>query len=347
MLREIADAGCRWAVIEATSHGLALQRLDACDFDIAAVTCVGADHMDFHGTAEAYVAAKGRLFEMLDESPGKGMERAAVLNADDPSFAYLKSVSGAPVVTYGLTAAADVAAFRVREEGWSSMFSVSVSGEETRMTVPKPGIFNVSNALAATAVCLRAGLDLAAIAAGIASWPGAPGRMEFVDEGQPFTVVVDFAHSPDALRRVLELLRSRSRGRIIAVFGSIGERERDRRAAMGHVAAAAADFTIVTDDNPYTEDRDVILREIASGLTSAGLRQGHDFAVIADRREAIAHALGMAVDEDVVLLAGKGHEREVHLAGSTYDCDDREVARRWLRSASPGGSGFQPDTGWG
>jgi UDP-N-acetylmuramyl tripeptide synthase len=171
------------------------------------------------------------------------------------------------------------------------------------------------------------------IAAGIASWSGAPGRMEFIDEGQPFTVVVDFAHAPDALRRILQLLRSRSHGRLITVFGSIGERERDRRPAMGRVAAETADFTIVTDDNPYTEDRETILREIAAGLTAAGKREGHDFAIIPDRREAIAHALGMAVDEDAVLLAGKGHEPDVHLAGGVYACDDREVARRVLREA--------------
>jgi len=330
MLRDIADAGCRWAVVEATSHGLALHRLDACEFDIAAVTCVGADHMDFHGTPEAYLAAKGRLFEMLGEGAQKGTPKTAVLNADDASFAYLKAVSTVRTVTYGLTTA-DIAASEIHEEGWTTRFQIDALGNGAEMTMPKPGIFNVYNALAAAGVCLAAGLDLSPIAGAIGAWPGAPGRMQFIDEGQPFTVVVDFAHSADALRRVLELLRSRSRGRIIAVFGSIGERERDRRAAMGRVAAEHADFTIVTDDNPYTEDRDAILREIAAGLTGAGRLEGHDFAVIPDRREAIAHALGMAVDEDVVLLAGKGHERDVHLADSVYDCDDREVARRCLQ----------------
>ncbi len=330
MLRDIADAGCRWAVVEATSHGLALHRLDACEFDIAAVTCVGADHMDFHGTPEAYLAAKGRLLEMLGEAAQKGTPKTAVLNADDASFAYLKAVSSVRTTTYGI-AGADVTASEIREEGWTSRFLIDAFGAGAEIVVPKPGLFNVYNALAAAGVCLAAGLDLTAVAGAIATWPGAPGRMQFIDEGQPFTVVVDFAHSPGALRHVLELLRSRARGRIIAVFGSIGERESDRRAAMGRVAAEYADFTIVTDDNPYTEDRDAILREIAAGLTGTGRLVGHDFAVIPDRREAIAYALGMAVDEDVVLLAGKGHEREVHLADSVYDCDDREVARRFLR----------------
>lgn len=332
MLREIADAGCRWAIIEATSHGLALHRLDECQFDIGVVTCVGADHMDFHGTGEAYLAAKGRLFEMLGESVQKGIEKTAILNADDPSFAYFKSVSRVKTVRYGLSDG-DISAVALREEGWTSRFVVQSPGGEREITVPKPGQFNVYNALAATGVCLAAGLDMDGIAAGIASWSGAPGRMEFIDEGQPFSVVVDFAHAPDALRRVLQLLRSRSHGRLIAVFGSIGERERDRRPAMGRVAAETADFTIVTDDNPYTEDRETILRQIAAGLTAAGKREGHDFAIIPDRREAIAHALGMAVDEDAVLLAGKGHEPDVHLADGAYACDDREVARRVLREA--------------
>ena len=333
MLREIANAGCKWAVVEATSHGLAQHRLDDCEFDIGVVTCIGADHMDFHRTVKAYVAAKGRLFEMLEESVRKGIEKTAVLNLDDPSFAYLKSISKVRTVSYGFSSA-DISASDIREEGWTTQFAIDAFGARGEIAVPKPGLFNVHNALAASAVCLVAGLDLFEIAAAIEIWPGAPGRMEFINEGQPFTVVVDFAHAPDALSRVLQLLRSHSRGRIIAVLGSIGEREKDRRAAMGRVAAEAADFTIVTDDNPYTEDRDAILRDIATGLTGAGRREGHDFVVLPDRREAVAYAITMAVDDDVVLLAGKGHEREVHLRDSVYECDDRVEARRAIKSLS-------------
>jgi UDP-N-acetylmuramoyl-L-alanyl-D-glutamate--2,6-diaminopimelate ligase len=155
--------------------------------------------------------------------------------------------------------------------------------------------------------------------------------MELINEGQPFSVVVDFAHSPDSLQRVLDVLRERTLGRLIALFGCIGERERHRRFAMGAVAARSADFTIVTDDNPYSEDRDEIIAEITRGLEAGGRRRGHDFAVIPDRREAIDHALSMAVDGDTVLLAGKGHETQVHLPEGAYDCDDRAVARTVLR----------------
>lgn len=331
MLSEMVEVGCRWAVIEATSHGLALRRLDGCEFDIAAITNVGTDHMDFHGTSEEYLAAKGRLFAMLDRWALKGLEKAAVLNADDPSQEHLSSLTKARVITYGLAAQADVSAAAVAPDGWGSRFLLRTPVGQADAGIGRPGTFNVLNALAGAAVGLAAGLELRTIVRGVGSWPGAPGRMELVDEGQPFIVVVDFAHAPDSLRRALALLRSRSRGRLIAVFGCIGERDRERRFPMGQVAAEAADYTIVTDDNPYTEDRQEIIDDIAAGLRAAGKREGHDFALIADRRQAIAQALAMAVDEDVVLLAGKGHEREVHLADSSYPCDDRQVARRVLR----------------
>lgn len=335
LLADMADAGCRAAVLEATSHGLALHRLDACEFDLAVMTNVGADHLDFHPTREDYLAAKGTLFRMLDTSADKRVAKTAVLNADDPAHEYFRSLTRAGALTYGLASPADVTAADVAPEGWGSRFRLLTPAGETGAFIGRPGGFNVANALAAGATALALGLDLPAIVAGIESWPGAPGRMERVDEGQPFSVVVDFAHAPESLRRVLNELRSRHRGRLVALFGCIGERDRERRHAMGRVAAELADYTYVTDDNPYSEDRDAILAEIARGLRESGKKDGHDFAVVPDRREAIAQALAMAVDEDVVLLAGKGHERQVHLPTGSYDCDDREVARRVLRELFP------------
>jgi UDP-N-acetylmuramoyl-L-alanyl-D-glutamate--2,6-diaminopimelate ligase len=331
MLREMADAECRWAVVEATSHGLALHRLDACEFDIAAATAITSDHLEFHGTVEEYVAAKSRLFSMLDEATDKGVNKTAVLNADDPRTSRLRKASHAATVTYGITNQADIRARDIRAETWSTQFKLDTPAGASEVALNYPGTFMLGAALAATAVGLTAGLDLDQVTRGISSWTGAPGRMEIVDEGQPFKVVVDFAHAPQSLERVLEVLRSATRGRVFVVFGCIGERERDRRRAMGEVAARAADYTIVTDDNPYTEDRDVIIREIVGGLEASGRRRGHDFEVIPDRREAIAQAIGMAVDEDVVLLAGKGHESEIHLGETSYACDDRLVAAAELR----------------
>lgn len=330
MLAEMAAAGCRWAVVEATSHGLALHRVDGCEYDIAAVTNVDADHLDFHGSAEEYLAAKGRLFRLLDESVPKGIPKTAVLNADDASCRYFRGLTQAYALTYGLKDG-DVRAAQVEPSGWSSRFRLLTPAGECQAVMPKPGLFNVYNALAAAAVGLAAGLELGGICDALASWPGAPGRLERIDEGQPFTVVVDFAHAPASLRRVLSLLRTMGHRRLIAVFGCIGERDKARRAAMGQVAAEMADFTVVTDDNPYTEDRDAIVAEIASGLRAGGRSEGRDFAVVPDRREAIALALGMAQAGDAVLLAGKGHEREVHLRDGSYECDDRALAREILR----------------
>jgi UDP-N-acetylmuramoyl-L-alanyl-D-glutamate--2,6-diaminopimelate ligase len=345
MLAQMIKAGCRWAVIEATSHGLVLHRVDECEYDIAAFTNVGRDHMDFHGGPDEYVAAKGRLFSMLDESVDKGIAKTAVLNANDPAWEHFRGLTAARAMMYGQALSltprgigtADVRATDATADGWGSRFRLQTPGGARDVRLAVPGLFNVDNALAATAIGLAAGFPLDEIGPALESWSGAPGRMERIDAGQPFTVLVDFAHSPDSLRRVLELLREISRGRIIAVFGCIGERDKDRRPGMARAAAELADFTFVTDDNPYSEDRHAILLDIAAGMREAGKREGHDFAVVTDRRLAIAQALAMAVDEDSVLLAGKGHEREVHLGDTEYPCDDRDVSCAVLRKMGYGG----------
>ncbi|HEY5640146.1 MAG TPA: UDP-N-acetylmuramoyl-L-alanyl-D-glutamate--2,6-diaminopimelate ligase [Dehalococcoidia bacterium] len=337
MLAQMAGGGCcQWAVIEATSHGLALHRVDECDYDIAVLTNLSRDHIDFHGTDEDYRAAKARLFQMLDEADAKGLPKTAVLNADDPSAAFFAGQTKASTLTYARDADADIRATGVTADARGADVSVSAAGRRLDLRVPRPGPFNVHNALAALATASAAGLNLAAAARAIERWPGAPGRMELIDEGQPFTAIVDFAHAPASLRAVLEHLRATVRGRIIAVFGCIGERDRERRPGMAAVAAELADYSIVTDDNPYTEDRDAIIADIADGLRAAGKREGHDFAVVPDRREAISQALAMAVDEDAVLLAGKGHERTVHIGATQYECHDPTVARAALRSILAG-----------
>ncbi|TMG01451.1 MAG: UDP-N-acetylmuramoyl-L-alanyl-D-glutamate--2,6-diaminopimelate ligase [Chloroflexi bacterium] len=336
ILSEMVGARCRWSVIEATSHGLSLHRVDECEFDIALFTNLYADHLDFHHSLEEYIAAKGRLFSMLDSAVQKDLDKTAVLNADDQASEQLRRLTDARVIKYGLNQAADVTADKIEPDGWGSRCSVRAFGIERSIRISAPGDFNVYNALAACSVAHAGRLEIDAIIDAIHTWRGAPGRMELIEEGQPFTVIVDFAHAPEALKRVLTFIRGRSAGRIIAVFGCIGERDKDRRFGMGRVAAEYADFTIVTDDNPYSEDRNAVIAEIARGLRAGGRREGHDFAVIPDRREAIAHALGMAVDGDAVLLAGKGHEREVHLPDAVYPCHDPSVARAVLRGLGYG-----------
>ncbi len=337
LLAEIVATGAEYAVLESSSHGLALRRLDGCEYDVAVMTNVTADHLDFHRSREEYAAAKGRLFAMLDESASKaGAEKVAVLNADDPASDYFRGLTRARVLAYGIERPADVRATRIASTDWGSRFRLATAAGEEEVTLGQGGDFNVYNALAAAAVAVSQGMALADIARGIASFPGVPGRLERVDEGQPFTVVVDFAHAPEALRRVLAFLRQRCRGRLITVFGCIGERERPRRAGMGLAAGQLADFTIVTNDNPFAEDPDAIIAEIVQGLREAGRHEGHHFVAIPDRREAIAHAFAMAVEGDVVLLAGKGHERSITIGPEVIRWDERQVAEELLRGMLSG-----------
>jgi UDP-N-acetylmuramoyl-L-alanyl-D-glutamate--2,6-diaminopimelate ligase len=331
MLARMVEAGCHCAVVEATSHGLALHRLDECAFDVAVFTNIGLDHIDFHGSQEAYLAAKGRLLLLLKEEHRKAGKKTAVLNADDDAFLHLRRLTKARVLTYGVNAQADVQGGRIADEGWGSRFRLVVGKRDFLVRLQVPGVFNVYNALAAVAVGLSLGAKTEEMIPGLESWPGVPGRMERIDEGQPFALVVDFAHAPDGLRRVLQFLRARAGGRLIVVFGSIGERDKERRFPMGRIAAELADCIIVTDDNPYGEDREAIIEEIAAGLLAGGRREDHDFVRVPDRREAIGHALSMAGDDDVVLLAGKGHETRVYLGDTWYECDDRGLTRQLLR----------------
>ena len=335
LLAEMVAAGADYAVLESSSHGLALHRLDGCEYDVAAMTNVTADHLDFHRSREEYLVAKGRLFAMLDESvPKAGVEKVAVLNADDPASDYFRGLTRARAITYGIERPSDVRAAEISPSDWGSRFRLTTSAGEEEVTLGLPGDFNVHNALAAAAIALSQGASLADIARGIASFPGVPGRLERIEEGQPFGVVVDFAHAPEALRRVLTFLRGRCRGRLIVVFGCIGERERPRRAGMGQVAGQLADFAILTNDNPFGEDPDAIIAEIAHGLREAGRDEGHHFVAIPERREAIAHAFGTAVEGDIVLLAGKGHEQSITLGETVIPWDDWRVARELLSNRS-------------
>jgi len=331
LLADMTSAGVDYAILESSSHGLALHRLDGCEYDVAVVTNVTADHLDFHGSREEYLAAKGRLFAMLDEAADKGVDKVAVLNVDEPAAAHFAGLTRARIVTYGVQKAADIQAADIAPTEWGSRFRLRAEGSELEVTVGLPGLFNVHNSLAAAAVALSQGMALAAVRDALASFPGVPGRLERIDEGQPFTVVVDFAHAPEALRRVLAFLRERCQGRLIVVFGCIGERERPRRSGMGLAAGELADFAIISNDNPFQEDPQAILAEIAQGLEKAGRHEGHHFIRIPERREAIAHALAMAVEGDVVLLAGKGHEQSITIGDTVIPWDECRVARELLR----------------
>lgn len=340
LLREMVDAGCDVAIVESTSHGLALHRLDHVAYDVAVLTNITGDHLDFHETFEAYREAKGLLFRALDRHPPKGIERFAVVNADDPSANYMLSLTTARPLRYGLEAReADVVARNVVLRPDGSDFRLVTPAGVTDASIRLPALFNVANALAAASAGLALGLDLDTIARGLASCPGVPGRMERIDEGQPFEVIVDYAHTGEAVRKVLQVLRAVCRGRLIIVVGAAGERDPGRRFGVGRAAAEGADFAVFTSEDPRHEDPAAIVREIGSHAERAGRRRNVDFLEIEDRREAIRAALARAQPGDIVLIAGKGHEQSIIYGDEARPWDDRQVAREALRALGfPGSS---------
>ena len=301
--REMLDAGDGSCAMEATSHGSALKRLDGTRFASLVFTNLSQDHLDLHGTMDAYFEAKRRLF--LEGRP------PAAINVGDPWGRRL-AADRPDALTYGF---AEDAALQPE----------ALDGIDLKLK----GRFNVENALAAMAGARLLGVDDDAIARGIEAVDGVPGRFETVDEGQPFTVIVDYAHTPDSLENVLATARELDSGRVICVFGCGGDRDREKRPVMGRIAAELADVPIVTSDNPRSEDPRAIIEQIVSGLSNS-LLQG-DLEVVPDRREAIAHAIESAAPGDVVVIAGKGHEQGQQFRDRMVPFDDREVAREALR----------------
>jgi UDP-N-acetylmuramoyl-L-alanyl-D-glutamate--2,6-diaminopimelate ligase len=324
LLAEMVEAGNDCVVVEATSHGLAQSRVRNCRFRVAIVTNVTSEHLEFHGSLEAYRAAKAMLVE---EAP------IAILNADDPAFGYFRDRARDRMVTYGTDARAHVRATEIDARADGTTFIAITPSWSGEVRLQLPGSFNVHNALAALTLAEVEGVDLAAAATAIGSVAGVPGRMERIDAGQPFGIVVDYAHTADSLAKMLRTLRPLTEGRLIVVFGSAGERDRVKRPAMGKVAAELADLAIVTDEDPRLEDGHAINEAIAEGARSAGGVDGANLWVIDDRRAAIAHAIGLARAGDMILLAGKGHEGSIFYANEKRWWDEREVARQELAAA--------------
>ena len=329
LLAQMVESGNDSVVLEATSHGLAQSRTRNVDFDIGILTNVTSEHLEFHGSWENYRAAKAMLFRQVPMS---------ILNADDPSVAYFRAAAGGRVLTYGLDNEADVLASDVDARGNGTSFTVSSERWTGRVDLQLPGSFNVHNALAVMALAKVDGIDLDLAARALGDVTGVPGRMETVDLGQPFGVVVDYAHTADSLGKVLRVLRPLANGRVIAVFGSAGERDPTKRAAMGRASAELSDITIVTDEDPRLEDPRQINEAIAAGARQAGAREGETLFVIDDRSAAIGHAIGMAREGDVILLAGKGHEKTIIYGTEGRWWDEKEVARRALHEAGYGGA---------
>ncbi len=335
LLRAMVAGGNTAAVVETTSHGLALERVADVAYDAAILTNVTHEHLELHGTFEAYRAAKLSLFERL-AAPGAGRDprrpRVGIVNRDDPSAPLFEAVvreSGARLITYGADPSAAVHATRVVEDASGLRIRYATPAGEAELELRLAGRFNVHNALAVVALGEAWDLDPAAIRQGLETMAGVPGRMERIDAGQPFGVIVDYAHTPASLGGVLDLLAPVAAARgggLIAVFGSAGERDTAKRAVMGRLAAERSRLVIVTDEDPRGEDREAILDEIARAAETAGLRRERDLLVIADRRTAIGAAMERARPGDIVLLAGKGHEHTIIGPDGPTPWDERAAA---------------------
>ena len=335
-LDRMAREGVTDAVVEATSHGLALDRVRGCAFDDAIVTNITSEHLEFHRTREQYIAAKALLLQAVHENRERPGAHFAAINIDDEGSARLVDAAPVDVLTFGLGAGARVRATDLECGAQGSSFTVTFDGRAIRGRTPLPGQFNVYNCLGVVAALAGRGEDLEASVSALASFSGVPGRMNRIDEGQSFTVIVDYAHTAASLEKVLNTIRPLTNGRVIVVFGSAGDRDHEKRPAMGAVAARLADLSVFADEDPRSEPSLDILEQIAGGARHEGARDGVDFRIIPDRREAIAWALAHARDGDSVLLAGKGHEKNMFMVHGSVPWNETLVARDVLRGLGYG-----------
>jgi UDP-N-acetylmuramoyl-L-alanyl-D-glutamate--2,6-diaminopimelate ligase len=328
-LREMVEAGVSHAILEATSHGLAMHRLDGTRFAVAGVTNITHEHLEYHGTVEAYRRAKAILLERVAEASG-----VVVLNADDEGAQSIKPYAkGATVLQFSRSQPdADLTASAIEVSAAGSHFDLAWHGESVPVSLPLIGEFNVENALCAAGIALALGLSLDDIVDALAVARGVPGRMLMVDEGQPFTVIVDYAHTPESLAKILTLLRTlHPQKRLIVVSGSAGERDVAKRPLQGAACARLADVSIFTSEDPRNEDAATIIQEIANGAVESGGVEGESFHQIPDRRDAIARAFSLAGPGDCVLLAGKGHETSIIQGYEHLPWNEEAIARELLR----------------
>ncbi len=332
-LRQAVAAGCSHAVLEATSHGLAMHRLDALPVDIAVFTNISHDHLEYHQTFAAYLAAKRVLFARLQLAPERGTRRWAIVNADDPhADDFLTAAPDATALHYGIGRPTPITALDTTELPEETAFTLQVPGGAATVQLHTLGAYNVLNALAAAAVGHAEGISAETIAAGLGAFRDVTGHLERIAMGQPFAVIVDFAHTPAACEALFELLRRTTQGRLLVVFGSAGERDAAKRPMQGESAARHADYAIFTNEDPRFEDAEEILREIAAGAARLGWREGAQYQCIADRRTAIRAAFDWAAPGDTVALVGKGHENSIIIGAEALPWDEAAVARDALRA---------------
>ncbi|MDD9270028.1 UDP-N-acetylmuramoyl-L-alanyl-D-glutamate--2,6-diaminopimelate ligase [Paenibacillus sp. GCM10023248] len=332
ILRKMADAQVDYCVMETSSHGLEMGRVKGIHFRSGIFTNLTQDHLDYHQTMENYAAAKGLLFSRLgNEFSGDPQERQyAVLNADDAASELFGRLTAAQVITYGIEQPCDVRATNIRITAKGTSFQLVSFAGNAEFQMKLVGKFNVYNALGAISAALAEGFPLEAIKRSLESIAVVDGRMEVVDEGQDYLVLVDYAHTPDGLENALSTVREFAEGRVVTVFGCGGDRDKTKRPLMGKVTASYSDYLYVTSDNPRTEDPEAILRDIVPGLQEANYPDNR-YELIADRKKAIQKAIEGAGPKDVILIAGKGHETYQDIMGVKHDFDDRLVAKAAIK----------------
>jgi UDP-N-acetylmuramoyl-L-alanyl-D-glutamate--2,6-diaminopimelate ligase len=327
LFAQIANAGCRAAAVEVSSHALAQERTRGLEWDVAVFTNLTQDHLDFHGTMERYFESKMKLFTQLAQQQKK-RKAVAVVNIDDRYGEQLRNKIDKKilVITYGMGVRADFRASNYRMEFGGTSYQLDARGKSYLVRVPLIGRFNVANSMAALAAANALGVGLREAVLSLGKSPQVPGRLEAVPAKRQFQAFVDYAHTPDALLNVLKTLRELEPGRLIVVFGCGGDRDRQKRPLMGEIADRHADYAIITSDNPRKEDPNAIIAEVDKGFRSA------HYEKIVDRTEAITRAIELAQPRDIVLIAGKGHENYQEFADHTVPFDDLQVARRALEN---------------
>ena len=316
LFTQMLEADIEYVVMEVSSHSLELDRVAACEFDVAAFTNLTQDHLDFHGTMENYIAAKSKLFTMAKKS---------VINRDDGVSQTMIDISKGEVSTYGIIGECDVKLTNLKMSSDGIEFDVTNNRKTAHARLAIPGEFSAYNALTAIGVALAAGFELEAVASALGFAEGVKGRIEVVNTGLDFTVIIDYAHTPDGLDNVLKTIRGFADKRIITLFGCGGARDKTKRPIMGQIAAELSDFCVVTSDNPRNEEPRAIINDILEGM-----KDGCEYTIIENRFEAIEYALDFAEAGDVVLLAGKGHETYQVLSDRTIDFDEREIVTKLL-----------------
>ena len=329
-LSRMYKAGIEYVVMEVSSHALAMNRVAGCEFDTAVFTNLTQDHLDYHKTMENYAQAKAKLFDLVSEAGCKA-GKTVIINNDDPAGKIMLAAASCRKLTYGTQAGNDLQAKDITVLPRGAEFAVRMADGVMDLKLKITGMFNIYNVMGAVGAALAEGISKDTIVSALEKFSGVSGRFELVDKGQPFAVIVDYAHTPDGLENILKTARQITKNRIITVFGCGGDRDRTKRPIMGRIAAEMSDVVIATSDNPRSEDPQRILEDVMVGVNER--IEGKLCEVIADRRTAIFRAVALAEADDTVIIAGKGHENYQILKDKTIHFDDKEVAAEALGGA--------------